>query len=410
MSQSKPIEEQIAILMQGVEMGDEKLKEAMQAELKEKLIQSAETGEPIRVYCGYDPTSPDLHLGHTVTMRKLKQFQDLGHQAIFVIGTFTALVGDPSDKDGARPRLSQDQVMENANTYTDQAFKILDPEETEVRYNHEWLSELSMEQIIEMASLFTVQQFLVRDNFSKRFEKGDPIWLHEFFYGVLQGYDATILKADVQLGGTEQLFNLLAGRKLQESMGVRPQVALTTPVLVGTDGHMRMAKSTGNYIGIDETPEEMYGKVMSLPDSAMMNYFRLVTRLSPGEIAEIELGLGESKLHPRDVKMRLAREIVAIYQGDEAVEPAEAAFRRVFQEHEDPEEIPEYGIGSERTIVDVMVDSGLVISRSEARRLIKQNGVRLEGEVLDDPNMALDVKQPAILKVGKRRFLRLMPE
>ncbi len=255
-----------------------------------------------------------------------------------------------------------------------------------------------------------VQQFLVRDNFSKRFEKGDPIWLHEFFYGVLQGYDATILKADVQLGGTEQLFNLLAGRKLQESMGVRPQVALTTPVLVGTDGHMRMAKSTGNYIGIDETPEEMYGKVMSLPDSAMMNYFRLVTRLSPGEIAEIELGLEESKLHPRDVKMRLAREIVAIYQGEEAVEPAEATFRRVFQEREDPEEMPEYSIGSDRTIVDVMVDSGLVSSKSEARRLIKQNGVRLDGKVLDDVNLVLEVNQSVILKVGKRRFLKLMPE
>ena len=410
MSQSKSIEEQIAILMQGVEMGDEKLRDAMQTELKEKLIQSAKTGEPIRVYCGYDPTSPDLHLGHTVTMRKLKQFQDLGHQAIFVIGTFTALVGDPSDKDKARPRLSHDQVMENAKTYTDQAFKILDPEKTEVRYNHEWLSKLSMEQIIEMASLFTVQQFLVRDNFSKRFEKGDPIWLHEFFYGVLQGYDATILKADVQLGGTEQLFNLLAGRKLQESMGVRPQVALTTPVLVGTDGHMRMAKSTGNYIGIDETPEEMYGKVMSLPDSAMMNYFRLVTRLSPGEIAEIELGLDASTLHPRDVKMRLAREIVAIYQGEEAVEPAEATFRRVFQEHEDPEEMPEYNIGSDRTIVEVMVDSGLVSSKSEARRLIKQNGVRLDGKVLDDVNLVLEVNQSVILKVGKRRFLKLMPE
>ena len=410
MSQSKPIEEQIAILMQGVEMGDEKLKEAMQAELKEKLIRSAKTGEPIRVYCGYDPTSPDLHLGHTVTMRKLKQFQDLGHQAIFVIGTFTALVGDPSDKDKARPRLSHDQVMENAKTYTDQAFKILDSEKTEVRYNHEWLSELSMEQIIEMASLFTVQQFLVRDNFSKRFEKGDPIWLHEFFYGVLQGYDATMLKADVQLGGTEQLFNLLAGRKLQEAMGLHPQVALTTPVLVGTDGHMRMAKSTGNYIGIDETPEEMYGKVMSLPDSAMMDYFRLVTRLNPDEIAEIERGLDESKLHPRDVKMRLAREIVAIYQGEEEVEPAEAAFRRVFQEHEDPKEMPEYSVLSAGTIVDVMVDSGLVSSKSEARRLIKQSGVRLDGEVLEDANMALDVKQPVILKVGKRRFLRLMPE
>ena len=374
MSKEKSIKEQLAILMQGVELGDEKLKEAMQGELRQKLIRSVETGEPIRVYCGYDPTSPDLHLGHTVTMRKLKQFQDLGHQAIFVIGTFTALVGDPSDKDGARPRPSREQVMENAKTYTDQAFKILDPEKTEVRYNDEWLSALTMAQIIEMASLFTVQQFLVRDNFSKRFEKGDPIWLHEFFYGVLQGYDATILKADVQLGGTEQLFNLLAGRKLQEANGLRPQVALTTPVLVGTDGHIRMSKSTGNYIAIDEIPEEMYGKVMSLPDSAMLDYFRLVTRLSPGEIADIERGLEEGNLHPRDAKMRLAREIVAIYQGDEAVEPAEAVFRRVFQEQDNPEEMPEYTISGGPTIVDVMVDTGLVSSKSEAKRLIKAYG------------------------------------
>ena len=409
MSKEKSIKEQLAILMQGVELGDEKLKEAMQGELRQKLIRSVETGEPIRVYCGYDPTSPDLHLGHTVTMRKLKQFQDLGHQAIFVIGTFTALVGDPSDKDGARPRPSREQVMENAKTYTDQAFKILDPEKTEVRYNDEWLSALTMAQIIEMASLFTVQQFLVRDNFSKRFEKGDPIWLHEFFYGVLQGYDATILKADVQLGGTEQLFNLLAGRKLQEANGLRPQVALTTPVLVGTDGHIRMSKSTGNYIAIDEIPEEMYGKVMSLPDSAMLDYFRLVTRLSPGEIADIERGLEEGNLHPRDAKMRLAREIVAIYQGDEAVEPAEAVFRRVFQEQDNPEEMPEYTISGGPTIVDVMVDTGLVSSKSEAKRLIKQNGVRLDGEVLDDPAMVPEVQEPVVLKVGKRRFLRILP-
>jgi len=267
MKKTLSIDDQLAILMRGVEMGDEQLKDAMQEELRERLLESEASGTPLRVYCGYDPTSPDLHLGHTVTMRKLRQFQELGHQVIFVIGSFTALVGDPSDKDKARPRLSREQVMANAKTYTDQAFRILDRERTEVRYNHEWLSKLALEQFIEIASNFTVQQFLARDNFAKRYAEGTPIWLHEFFYALLQGYDAVMLEADVQLGATEQLFNLLAGRKLQEAMGLRPQVALTLPILVGTDGHMRMSKSTGNTIGIHEPPEEMYGKVMSIPDS-----------------------------------------------------------------------------------------------------------------------------------------------
>ncbi len=408
MTIDKSIDQQVALLMQGIEMGDEKLKEAMALELRERLVDSQETGVPLRVYCGYDPTSPDLHLGHTVTMRKLQQFQELGHQAIFVIGSFTALVGDPSDKDKARPRLSKDQVMAYAKTYTDQAFKILDPDKTEIRFNDTWLSGVNLEQVVELASNFTVQQFLVRDNFSKRYEAGEPIWLHEFFYALLQGYDATELRADVQLGATEQLFNLLAGRKLQEAMGMKPQVALTIPVLVGTDGHMRMAKSTGNTIGINEPPEEMYGKVMSIPDSAMGNYFRLVTRWGPEEVDRLEAGLSSGELHPRDVKMKLAREIVEIYHGEEAVDPAEAAFVKLFQEGEQPEDMSEYSYEPGSTIIDVMVESGLVESKSQARRLVDQNGVRVDGEVIEDPYYNLDFAEPAVLQVGKRRFVRLL--
>lgn len=408
MTIEKSIDQQVALLMQGIEMGDEQLKEAMANELRQRLIDSEKTGVPLRVYCGYDPTSPDLHLGHTVTMRKLQQFQELGHQAIFVIGSFTALVGDPSDKDKARPRLSKEQVMANAKTYTDQAFKILDPEKTEVRYNDSWLSEIRLEQVVELASNFTVQQFLVRDNFSKRYEAGEPIWLHEFFYALLQGYDATELRADVQLGATEQLFNLLAGRKLQEAMGMKPQVALTIPVLVGTDGHMRMAKSTGNTIGINEPPDEMYGKVMSIPDSAMSNYFRLLTRWGPEQVEGLESGLESGELHPRDAKMKLAREIVEIYHGEETVDSAEASFVKLFQEGGQPEDMPEHTYEAGSTVIDVMVDSGLVESKSQARRLVDQKGVRVDGEVIEDPYFNLAFDQPVVLQVGKRRFARLL--
>lgn len=407
MSKDMNIDQQIALLMQGIEMGDDELKRAMADELRERLESSQTSGVPLRVYCGYDPTSPDLHLGHTVTMRKLRQFQELGHQVIFVIGSFTALVGDPSDKDKARPRLTKEEVLANANTYTDQAFKILEEENTEVRFNDEWLANLTFEQVIELAANFTVQQFLARDNFSKRYDAGAPIWLHEFFYSVMQGYDATQLKADVQLGGSEQLFNLLVGRKLQEAMGVKPQVALTVPILVGTDGSLRMSKTTGNTIDLTDPPEEMYGKVMSLPDDAMSNYFRLVTRWTPDEVAEVEGGLKSGEMHPRDVKMRLAREIVEIFHGEEFVHKAESAFVRLFQEGEQPEDIPEYTYEPGITLIDVMLECGLVESKSQARRLVSQRGVRVEGVVADDPYLKIDSEVPIILQVGKRKFMRL---
>jgi tyrosyl-tRNA synthetase len=409
MAKRPPIDDQLKLLMRGAEFGDEQIKQSMQDELRSRLQASQRSGVPLRVYCGFDPTKPDLHLGHTVPMRKLRQFQELGHQAIFVIGSFTAMVGDPSDKDAARPRLTSEEVMANAKTYTEQAFKILDRDRTEVVYNHEWLSKLDLEQFTEMASRFTVQQFLARDNLAKRYAEGTPIWLHELFYSLLQGYDAVVLKADVQLGATEQLFNLLAGRKLQESFGLTPQVALTMPVLVGTDGHMRMSKSTGNYIGISESPKEMYGKVMSIPDSAMLNYFELVTRWDPQEISRLKDGLESGELHPMEVKMKLAREIVAIYHGDDAVAPAEESFRRVFQEGDVPKEMKEFKAGSGQALVDVIVEAGLTESKSEARRLIKQNGVRLDDTPVGDPELILDFSEPVVLRVGKRRFLRLMP-
>jgi tyrosyl-tRNA synthetase len=304
------LDEQIALLMQGTEYGDDSIKANMAAELRQRLSD----GRPLRVYCGYDPTSTDLHLGHTITMRKLRQFQDLGHDVTFLIGSYTALVGDPSDKNKARPLLTQEQVAENASTYAEQAFRILDQARTRVRYNGEWLSKLSLLDMIRLGQTFTVQQFLARENFDKRLASGEPIYLHETFYALMQGYDAVAQETDVQVGGTDQLFNIIvAGRKLQEAQGQRPLVGVITGILPGTDGVMRMSKSTGNVIPINTSPEDMYGKIMSLPDAAMLTYFRLLSRYTPDQVAAVEQAIVSGSRHPRDVKMELAREIVAIY-------------------------------------------------------------------------------------------------
>lgn len=401
------IDEAMAILMRGVEYGDPQIKETMERELRERLIESQQTGRPLRVYLGVDPTAPDLHLGHTVPMRKLRQFQELGHECIFLIGNFTGLIGDPSDKESARRQMTPEELEANARTYTEQAFRILDPQRTIVDYNARWLASLTFADVIKLASNFTVQQFLARDNFAKRMQRGDPIWLHELMYGLMQGYDAVALRADVQIGGIDQLFNLLAGRKLQEYFGQRPQVAITLPILVGTDGVLRMSKTTGNAIGINEPPEQMYGKVMSIPDSAMMNYFNLLTRYTPAQIAAIEEGLRSGRLHPRDVKMELAREIVSIYHGDEAVGPAEEHFKRVFQQRELPPKMPEYRLERATTVLDVMVAAGLVSSRSEGRRLIQQGGVRLNGEVVQQLDVMITPNREQVLQVGRRRFVRI---
>jgi tyrosyl-tRNA synthetase len=401
----KSIDEQMAILMQGVEFGDEQIKETMEAELRERLAE----GRPLRVYCGYDPTAPDIHLGHTVTMRKLRQFQELGHEVTFLIGNFTGLIGDPSDRDSARRQQTAEEVMEKAKTYTDQAFKILDRGKTLIRYNADWLSKLTFEDVLKLASHFTVQQFLARDRFAQRYGQGEPIWVHEFMYALMQGYDAVAMNTDVQVGGTDQLFNLMAGRKLQEAFGQKPQIALTLPILVGTDGHLRMSQTTGNYIGINEPPEEMYGKVMSIPDHAILNYYTLVTRFSPDEVTTVERGLADGSLHPMEAKMQLAREIVSIFHNDETAAQAEAHFRKVFRKRELPSEMPTHRPSAPKlNIVDLLVATDLAKSKSEARRLIQQGGVKLNEEKVGSIELMVSVKDGMILQVGKRRFVRLI--
>jgi len=402
---SLSIDEQLAILMQGTEYGSEELRRSMEAELRERL----QEGRPLRVYLGVDPRTTDLHLGHTVPMRKLRQFQELGHECTFLIGNFTSLIGDPSDKDKTRPQLTPEEVARNAQTYAEQAFKILDPEKTHIRYNAEWLSRLTFADVIKLASHFTVQQFMARENFSLRQERGEPIFLHEFFYALMQGYDAVALETDVQIGGTDQLFNIVvAGRKLQQAFGQRPQIAIIVPILPGTDGTVKMSKSLGNHIPIATTPEDMYGKVMSIPDHVMITYFKLVTRYRPGQIAEIEEALETGKRHPMDVKMELAREIVSIFHGDQAVPRAEEHFQRVFRERKLPQEMPEYRLTAPSSLVDIMADAGLVPSKSEARRLIRQGGVRLDDERVTDIDAVVTPDGERVLQVGKRRFLRLV--
>lgn len=408
----RPVEEQLAVLMRGVEFGDETTRANMEAELRQRLAESVRDNKPLRVYCGFDPTKPDLHLGHTVPMRKLAQFQELGHEVIFLIGTFTSLIGDPSDKTTARRLQTIDEAREHARTYADQAWQVLDPNKTKVMYNGDWLSRLTFTDIVGLASNFTVQQFLVRENFALRLEKDQPIWLHEFMYALMQGYDAVALETDIQIGGTDQLFNLIAGRKLMESFGLRPQTILTFPILVGTDGVLRMSKSTGNDIGISEPPEMMYGKVMSIPDSAMRNFADLVTRWSPRDIAARFGALTRGELHPRDLKMQLAFEIVDIFHGRVQAEAAEEHFRTVFQQRALPPDMPEIVVTEPVSLVDLLTRTGLASSRGEARRLVQQGGVKLDGERVDDFSLIL---QPAggpsnarVLQVGRRKFLKLV--
>jgi len=400
------IDEQVELLMQGTEYGDEELQKAMTAELRERLRLAVQEGRPLRVYCGYDPTSTDLHLGHTITMRKLRQFQDLGHDVTFLIGSYTALVGDPSDKNKARPILTQEQVAENSKTYADRAFRVLDREKTKIRYNGEWLSELSLLDLIRLGQNFTVQQFLARENFAKRLEKGEAIYLHETFYALMQGYDATAMQTDVQVGGTDQLFNIIvAGRKLQEALGQKPLVGIITGILPGTDGTQRMSKSIGNIVPINTGAEDMYGKLMSVPDFAMSKYMRLATRWSPHDIEMLEKEVASGQLHPRDAKMKMAYEIVSIFYGEGDARSAQEAFVKMFQQKELPDEMPELAMEAGQTILDVILAAKLAASKSDARRLIDQRGVRLDGEVLQRGDAPFP--HPGVLQVGKRKFLRV---
>jgi tyrosyl-tRNA synthetase len=400
------IDEQVDLLMQGTEYGDEELKKAMAKELRERLLDAQKEGRPLRVYCGYDPRTSDLHLGHTITMRKLRQFQELGHEVTFLIGTGTSMVGDPSDQDRLRAVLTKEQTEQNARTYAEQAYHILDREKTKIRFNHEWLIDLKLADLIKLGSAFTIQQFISRENFKLRWDKGEPVYLHETFYALMQGYDAVAMNTDVQVGGSDQLFNIItAGRKLQEIFGQRPQVGILLGILPGTDGVIRMSKSLGNHIPILSAPDDMYGKVMSLPDFVMPKYFRLVTRWSPKEIAVMEEEMSAGRLHPRDAKMKLAREIVSIFYSEKEALAAEEAFVHLFQQKEAPDEMPEYKMQAEATVLDVLMGAGLTSSKSEARRMIDQKGVRLDGETLERGDEVFP--HPGVLQVGKRRFVRV---
>ncbi len=404
------IDDQVALLMQGTEYGDEQLKQAMADELRERLIESERDGRPLRVYCGFDPRTSDLHLGHTIPMRKLRQFQELGHEVTFLIGNYTSLIGDPSDKDKLRPRLTAEEVADNGRTYAEQSYKILDRNQTRVRFNAEWLSALSFAELIKLASNFTIQQFLQRDNFKLRMERNDPIYLHETFYSLMQGYDAVAQETDVQVGGSDQLFNIIvAGRKLQEAVGQRPQIGIIMGILPGTDGVVKMSKSLGNHIPILSTPEDMYGKVMSVPDMAMLSFYKFVTRYTPAQIDAIEKGLADGSRHPRDVKMELAREIVTIFHGAEAARTAERHFVNVFQQRALPDEIEKMKVDQPMTIADLLIFTRAARSKNEARRLVDQGGVKLDGEVVSEATKVIEVKSPIVLQVGKRKFVRLMP-
>ena len=397
-----PVEEQMRILMAGTEFGDESTRTTMERELRARLAED----RPLRVYCGYDPTRVDLHLGHSVSMRKLRQFQDLGHEVTFLIGSFTATIGDPTGRDKTRPVLTTAEIAENAKTYTDQAFAILDRSKTAIRYNDEWLSKLTFADVTRLTGHYTVQQFIRRENFAKRLDAGEPIHVSELLYAMMQAYDAYELNADVQLGGTDQTFNLFAGRQLQEGRGQRPQVCLTLPILVGTDGHEKMSKSYGNYIGITESANDMFGKVMSIPDASIVNYFTLVTPLGPSEVDAIEADLAAGTLRPMDAKKRLAEAITTVFHSAAAAQEARAYFEATVQRKETPDEMPEHVVAGRVPLTDVLREAALVKSNGEVRRLVGEGALLLNGEKVGDFN--IEVGPGDEIRVGRHRYLRLV--
>lgn len=378
----------------------------VEAELVEKL----KTGRPLRVKAGFDPTAPDLHLGHTVLINKLRHFQELGHQVIFLIGDFTGMIGDPSGKNATRPPLSREQVLENAKTYKEQVFKILDPERTEVVFNSTWFETLGASGMIKLAAQHTVARMLERDDFAKRYGNGQPIAIHEFLYPLCQGYDSVALKADVELGGTDQKFNLLVGRELQKHYGQAPQCVLTVPLLEGLDGVNKMSKSLGNYVGIYEAPQEIFGKLMSISDSLMWRYFDLLSFKSEVEIAGYRRAV-EDGANPRDIKVALAQEIVARFHGPAAAAAALADFEARFRQGAMPETMPEFDLGAESAaglpILQVLKQAGLTASTSEAMRMIAQGGVKMDGDKVSDKTLLVPVGAEVVVQVGKRKFARV---
>jgi tyrosyl-tRNA synthetase len=402
----KPVAEQLAYLKKG---SAEIIRES---ELQSKLEKSAKTGKPLRVKLGVDPTAPDIHLGHTVVIRKLKHFQEMGHTAVFLIGDFTAMVGDPTGQSETRPPLTREQVNANAETYLEQVFKILDRNQTEIRYNSEWLDKLSSYDIVRLCAKYRVARMLEREDFHTRLTNQQPISMHELLYPLLVAYDSVVLESDVELGATEQKFNLLMGREIQREYGQESQVAFTMPILVGLDGARKMSKSLGNYVGITEAPGEMFGKMMSIPDELMWSYYELVTDRTPEQISKLESDVSGGASHPMDAKMLLAREVVTGFHGEPAALKASETFQRVFRDRQEPEEPPikNLPVGAPQLIKVLLMTLGLVASVSDAERLVKQGAVEIDGRRVDDPRKEIDLSRPQDfrLRAGKKKFVRVV--
>lgn len=397
------VEEQLKVIRRGVE------EIITEEELKEKLNYSIKKNIPLRVKAGFDPTAPDLHLGHTVLIQKMKHFQELGHQVIFLIGDFTGLIGDPSGKSETRKALSREEVLKNAETYKEQVFKILDPDKTIIAFNSEWMGKLTSYDMIKLASCMTVARMLERDDFSKRYAAGKPISIHEFLYPLVQGYDSVALKSDIELGGTDQKFNLLVGRDLQKLNGQSPQIAITVPILEGLDGVQKMSKSLGNYVGINERPSDMFGKLMSISDELMFRYYLLLSDRSLEEIEKIKRSIAEGILHPMEAKKALAEEIVARFHGIVEAKNAREWFEKVFSKKEIPEDIKEYPFTVNDKLIDIIKKLGFASSNTEARRLCSSSAITLNGEKVDNIDVLLQAGE-YVLKVGKKNFARLKVE
>lgn len=399
-------EEQLRILKSGV----------FEIKPEDKLLEKLKRGEPLNIKLGVDPTAPDIHLGHAVPLRKLRAFQDLGHRVTLIIGDGTALIGDPSGRNTTRPQLTPEQVAANAQTYVDQAFKILDSDKTTLVRNSEWLLAMGLEDLLKVSSQFTVARILERDDFHNRYVGNLPIGVHEFLYPIMQAYDSVVVKADVELGGTDQLFNLLAGRELMEKMGMEPQVCLTLPLLEGTDGVRKMSKSYGNYVGLTDAPNDMFGKIMSIPDEIMVKYYRLASTCPVDQIDAIEAGLADGSLHPNKAKRQLAANIVAAYYDADAAVSAEAEFDRIFKQHDVPEDIAEFAADLTPNedgmvyLAKIIADAGMAKSAGEARRLIDGGGVRVAGEAVAAKSYNVDpsLLKGAVLQVGKRKHVRIV--
>lgn len=396
-----PVTEQLDIIRQNV------VDLLPEDDLVRKLERSVAKKSPLIVKLGLDPSRPDIHIGHAVVLQKLRAFQDLGHTVVLIVGDFTAMIGDPTGKSKTRPALTLEETRENGRTYVDQASIILDRSRTRIEYNSSWLNELSFQEVIQLAAKYTVAQLLERDDFTKRYRAGEPISVHEFLYPLSQAYDSVAIKSDIELGGTDQKFNLLVGREVMRAYGMEPQCILTMPILEGTDGVEKMSKSLGNYIGLTDTPKDMFGKTMSIPDTMIARYMQYATGASGAETDALAKGLADGTLHPRNAKVNLAKRVVARYHGQEAADAAFAEFERVFVKKDMPDEIPSYIVAEDSLLViDALVTSGMVASKSEARRLMQQGGVQVDGEKVTDITAVLDCTSPRIVRAGKLKFLR----